>query len=50
MSVHVFKSLTLGDALSMADIFLRRGCKVTLEMSAEGLIGKYYTLTVEGEI
>ena len=37
-----------GDSRDLMDIFVRRGNRVTVENSGDGLIGTYYRIKVEG--
>ena len=40
------KSLELKDAMTLAEIYVRRGNTVTVKLQAVGLVGTYYTVEV----
>ena len=45
----IVNALEFPDAISLAEIFVKRGCKVKIEQTSVGLIGIYYKVTIEGE-
>ena len=46
-NVMTVEGLDEKDALKLAEIFVKRSSKITIELVAEGLLQKYYKVTVE---
>ena len=46
-NVMTVSGLDATDAIKMAEIFVKRSNKVTIEFMSEGLIQKYYKVVIE---
>jgi len=46
---YKFCSLSLNDAMTLAAVYVKRGCRVTIELQAEGLVQVYYKVIVDAE-
>ena len=42
----IIKSLSVKDAITLADVYVRRGNTVTVKLQAVGLVGEYYRVEV----
>ena len=46
---YEFCGLSQHDAMTLAAIYVNRGCRVTIELQAEGLVQVYYKVIVDAE-